>query len=199
MSDHGLMYEILYGHKPDEPEPAEFKVFRKVAVQLLDLKPLGYSIVRQVSTIGVKNDLGDYLPYLFFAFHAAGGNRNWPQMSGSNAMALKMGRWVLGASATVPNYTREIVTPPSELERNVDQALVDLAKWCMVDMRNALTVHYIKTLKAHQAAYAKVSDEPDAGSAVIYIKTAFEERVSSNPTAFPSGDNIYRMIRFMAI
>jgi hypothetical protein len=110
-----------------------------------------------------------------------------------------MGRWVLSVSLATPNYAREVVPPPPELEVNVDQALKDLAKWCWNDLRNDLTIHYIRTLKANMIDFGHVSDQPESGTKVIYIKMAFEERIAGNPASFPSGDSLYRMIRFMAI
>lgn len=199
MADKSLMYEILYGHKPDTREPAEFKVFRNVANKLLDLDQPGKAVVRELATIGIKNDLGDYLPYLFFAFHAPGSSRNWPQLPQHLTVALQTGLWVLRDSMAVPNYTREVVTPPPELEPNVDQALRDLAAWCWKDLRNDLTIRYLRILKDNMAAFGRVSDLPDAGSKVIVIKGAFEERISRNPAAFPGGDTIPRMIRFLGI
>lgn len=193
------VYENLYGHKPNAREPAEFKVLRKVADQLVNLDPMGKAIVRETATIGIRNDLGDYLPYLFFAFHAPGSTRNWPSMPQHMVTALRMGRWVLGVSLAVPNYTREVVTPPPELEPNVDQALEDLAAWCWKDLRDDLTIHYIRVLKANMADFGHVSDDPEAGSRVVYLKAAFEERVSTNPAVFSGGDNLSRLIRFMSI
>lgn len=193
------VYEILYGHKPGTVEPAEFKIFRKIANKMMDLKPLGLAVVREVAIIGVKNGLEDYLPYMFFAFHAPGSNRNWPDMPHHLTEALRMGRWVLSDSATVPNYSREIVTPPSELERNVDRALRELAEWCLKGLRNKMTIQYFGALQDNMAAFGRVPDELNAASRLYYIKGKFEERVQKTPFAFPGGDYILRMIRFMAV
>lgn len=199
MADKSLMYEILYGHKPSTSEPKEFKVFRKIAQQMLDLDQPGKSIVRELATIGIKHDLGGYLPYVFFAFHAPGGSRHWPYMPQYLTIALRMGRWVLSASMAVPNYTREVVTPPPQLEANVDQALHDLAAWCWKDLRNDLTIRYLRILKDNMADFGRASNLPDARTKVIVIKGAFEERINLNPAAFPGGDNVPRMIRFFGI
>lgn len=193
------VYEILYGHDPRAREPAEFKIFRGIAGKMMDLESLGHAIVREVATIGSRNGLDDYLPYLFFAFHAPGSTRNWPALPQHLTEALRMARWILSDSATVPNYTREIVTPPPELERKVDQSLHDLADWCMTGLRNKMTIRYLGLLQDNMAAFGRVSDEPNAGTNLAYIKWAFRNRVKSNPAAFPGGEHISRMIQFMAI
>lgn len=199
MADNSLVYEILYGHKPDSKEPAEFKVFRKMATKLMDMGDHGKPIVREVATIGIKNDLGDYLPYLFFAFHASGSSRNWPLMPPHMVSALNMGRWVLTTSLAVPNYSREIVTPPPEFERNVDHALVDLAVWCGTDLHDDLMIRYLRILKENLLAFGHASDNPEAGSSVKFLRKAFEERVTRNPAAFPGGDNLSRLFRFIGL
>jgi len=199
MARNDLVYERLYGYQPGGRKPPEFRVFRKMAVKMMDIDHLGKAVVRKLTTIGIQNGLTNYLPYVFFAFHAPGNTRNWPNLSHHLELALQMGRWVLSKSLAVPNYSRELVMPPQDLEPNVDQAMRDLADWCWGDLRNDITTHYIRILKGYQSDFARASNNPNAGASVIAVKNAFEEALDAYPTVFDGGQFLARMIRFTGI
>jgi hypothetical protein len=196
--DPSAVYENLYGHAPDKPVPAEFRIFNKVADGMLaSADQHGSSVVRQVAIIATRNGLAEYLQYVFFAF--AENRRNWPNMLPYLDSALMMGRWVMNQASAVPNYSDGLQTPPVNLEDAVDKTLIELAKWCATDLRKSMILDYFKILNANANAYAKMKSEITIDKASVYLGRAFEQRAYSTPAAIHGGDDISRLVRFFGI
>ena len=194
-------YEILYGHKPDEPEPEEFRLFNRLAKDIMDLVPRqGSAVVAQVAVQGMRHDLdygSGYLQYVFFAFNE--NRRSWPNLPPRLYTALMMGRWVMTLSTKMPNYSDGLKVPPDNQESAVDKTLVELAKWCDGPMRLEMATAYLTALKPYAGAYARMNPDIPAGRAITYLKTAFEERVRETPMAITDGEKIDRLIRFFDV
>jgi hypothetical protein len=196
--DPARAYEDLFGHKPNTPEPREFKVFRKVTKAMMaSVEAQGPAVVRQLVILANKNKLSEYLEYVFFAFNE--NRRDWPYLPTHLYKALSVGRWIMRISGSIPNYSSKLDKPPEELEVEVDKTLVEMSRWCYGDLRHDLVQDYVVALKNNTPAYLRVKGEVPGDFSIVHFKVDFEQRLSASPSAFEDGEHIIRLIRFISI
>lgn len=192
------MYDILYGHKSKSDEPPGFKTFKTIASDMLSTADdAGSSVVRQTAVFSNKHLPSMYMQYTFFAINE--NRRTWPSMSPQLTAALMIGRWIMARSAKLPNYANGLVIPSAELEKDVDRALAELAKWCANDMKKSLAIGYARALRAQTPTYARLNPNIPGNMAIVYLKSAFENHVLKYPLTVGNGDSVGRLINFIAM
>lgn len=198
MANHDVMYDILFGHKPNTSNPPEFKVFNRVSDDLGDsMESHSMAFIRQVVNASERSGVGEYTQYVFSVIN---GNRDtWPVMPNELASALLIGKWTMGQSGTLPNYRDGFTVPPEQMMNDVNRSVLNVAKWCANGMRRDIIIDYIKILKSHVKEYARVNNTVVTTMSLIDFKTDFEATLSGKPMAVHNGMNINRLVKFMAV
>ena len=198
MANHDVMYDILFGHKPNTSNPVEFKVFNRVSDDLNDsMESHSFAFIRQVANASERSGVGEYKQYVFSVIN---GNRDaWPVMPKDLSVALLIGKWVMGQSGTLPNYKDGFRVPPEQMTNDVNRSILNVAKWCANEMRRDIIVDYIKILKSHAKAYAKANNAVITTMLLVDFKTDFEATLSSKPMAIRNGMSMNRLVNFMAV
>ena len=179
-------YEWMYGFAPGK-EPASLPFFKDLADSVYELRDeFGYAVVRQVAVVATKNDLGDYLQYVFYVFNEEA-KRSWPSMPPDMRSALLIARWVMGIK--VPNYSDGLKIPPPEYEKAVDKTMIELARWATTDLRKNMAKRYTQILKTYT---------PKNGD-IATLKVDFEEALYEHTAAIFRGDWVLRLVRFFRI
>ena len=198
MANHDVMYDILFGHKPNTSNPVEFKVFNRVSDDLNDsMESHSFAFIRQVANASERSGVGEYKQYVFSVIN---GNRDaWPVMTKDLSVALLIGKWVMGQSGTLPNYKDGFRVPPEQMTNDVNRSILNVAKWCANEMRRDIIVDYIKILKSHAKEYAKANNAVITTMLLVDFKTDFEATLSSKPMAIRNGMSMNRLVNFMAV
>jgi len=175
------VFEILYGHPPDKPEPVYLKVLQGLSRDVADaFEKRAKEIIREVVTISKEKGLSAYLQYVFFVLMED--SKSWPDMPDHRKKKLRLICSVLSRSGDTPTYTDGLTTPPSDLEARVDETLLALAEW---------GYHFGRSLRQEFKEIVRKS-QPKIARKLRGIDSAliigmFEMSVAKYPLAYPKG------------
>lgn len=190
--DWDKVFEILYGHPVDKPEPRHLKVMQDLAKKVGNaFLGHGKEIIRQVTSEASKQDLLPYLQYVFFILMER--SREWPSLARDRKEALYLIKDLLAKSGETPTYIDRLETPPSDLEKGVDATLAALAQWGSLVLSRTLRQEYSGIVKHYQPTLKRVMP----GIEVAATKAIFETALAKYPLAFPRGfflEQVFRTI-----
>jgi len=176
------LFQRLYGHPADEPEPAYYPVLKALGQDMGEaILKRSKEIIRQVTLEADKIGLVPYLQYVFFVLMER--PREWPSMTKDRKEALHVLRSILSTSGDTPTYTDGLRMPPEVSEQHLDTALLQLAIWANTTFRVSLRKEYFALVRKHLPAFARMIPGVDEGT----FGALFETSVRKRPMMFPKG------------
>jgi len=182
------IFQLLYGHKPGQAEPAQLKAARKVAAHLYKLiLPQSKAVIREVVTRAAQAGLPQAaLQYIFFLLMER--PKEWPNMPGDQKKALMAARNIIQEANEVPTYTDGLQLPPEELEGAIDGVLQGVGAWASKTLGKELRGLYRGVLKKYTSAFKEVLPEGMGGRHTLpYLEALFESMLENQTRAIPNG------------
>ena len=167
---------------------AKFDIVQTVGNEFTDaLTDRAPVIFQRIKTEAQKAGVPDtYLSYLLWVIENQ--QDNWPSMDARAKSSLQIAFWIMhsgstpGMPKTTPPYLK---VPPSELEENVNKALLMIAQWCKGYMTEQLWMAYMTILQRNSKTLEKIMTDIPAGTGRFFLKSEFEYALSKTPSRFP--------------
>jgi hypothetical protein len=182
------VFQLLYGRKPGQAEPAQLKPARKVADHLYKLiLPQSKAVIREIVTRAARAGLPqETLQYIFFLFTER--PKEWPPMPADQKQALMAARSLVQEANDVPTYTDGLQLPPESLEGAIDGVLQGVGAWAAKTLGKELRGAYKSVLKRYAPEFqAVLPDSLDKRHTLPYLEALFESLLANHPRTFTNG------------
>ncbi len=193
--DWARVFELLYGHSPEDSAPPTYQKVMKVMARDVTSMLLGKSnmVTRQITLEADRQGMAPFLQYVFFILMDR--SKEWPRLPEKHKSALQLVRSILSESGNVPPYQDGLTPPPVQEEKRVDMTLTAIAVWASSSLASVLRKDYETISKRHVGSFEKEILLPSDMEAHYYVSSLFETAIEETPLVFPGGHLLNYLFR----